>query len=87
MNVTPRSISCIVIAARRAIQLSDVLSSEFTNGTHNAIDDIYGSLIDAMCFMCGDHSFSTDESLVYNLVMNPSISEKQVADILINHTN
>lgn len=83
MNVTPRSISCIVIAARRAIRLSDVLSSEFTNGAHNTIDEIYGSLIDAMCFMCGDHSFS----LVYNLVMNPSISEKQVADILINHTN
>ena len=77
----------IVRPCRKALRLSEVIASEFTDGSHSVLDDILGDLEDALFIMNQEKTDTLSESVVDQLIRNLSISDEEVAEMLTKLIN
>jgi len=77
----------IVRPCRKALRLSEVFSSELTEGSHTVLDDVLGDLEDALFIMNQEKTDTLEESVVDQLIRNLSISDEEVAEMLTKLIN
>ena len=72
----------IIHSCRKAMRLSEIFASEVSKGVDNCFDDIYGSMEDALYFLCDEHTATLSESIVDRFLRDDSLSDEQVAETL-----
>lgn len=84
MNITAEAITNLVSACRRSIALSDALSSALDITTTTEVDTIVAEIEDTLCIMRGeDRNTDLHKTLTDQLIRNPNVSCKSVAEQLI----
>ena len=72
----------IIHSCRRAMKLSEIFISEEDNKSSNCFHDIYGSLEDALYYLCDEHTSEIQQSVVDRLIRDDRLSDEEVAEIL-----
>ena len=82
MNNLTEALTRIIHSCRRAMKLSEIFISEEDDKSSNCFDDIYGSLEDALYYLCDEHTSELQHSIVDRLIRDDSLSDSQVAETL-----
>lgn len=81
-NNVQEALSRIVNCIRKTMRLAEAVSSELPDRENNLFDYLYGTLEDAVYYLCDEKTFELQDSTVDRLIRDDSLSDDQVAEAL-----
>ena len=82
MKNVQEALSRIVNCIRKTMRLAEAVNSELPENGNNLFDYLYGTLEDAVYYLCDENTLELQSSTVDMLIRDDSLSDRQVAETL-----
>ena len=82
MNNVQEALTRIIKCTRTTMRLAEAVNAELPEKGINLFDGLFGDLMDSLYYLCDEKTFELQESTVYRLIRDDSLTDNQVAESL-----